>query len=113
MDFKIGDFVCPITSSEVFRIVISPKGTSFGFSDDEIMVLALGEDSLNYRNNLIHGAYYVKVTPSKELIEDAKEKLRRSLLAERKAGYRYVDNLTFIEISDRLKEYEQELTRIS
>jgi hypothetical protein len=108
-ELKVGDFAHVLNEYEARRIVISPNGLNYGYAKNEVVVLALGKDSQDYGNNVIRGNMYIKISPSKELIKDAKEKLTKSLLAERKANRKYIDNLTFIEISARLREYEQQI----
>jgi len=109
MDFKAGDFVHCSGMPEETRIVIHPTGIGLGHTEKEIMVLALGESSKGYYNNVIRGSGYVKTTPSKKLVEDAKDKIKKSLLSIRRNGHIYVDNLTYIEITARLREYEKEI----
>ena len=110
---KVGDFAFANGDPECPRIIVN-LDSNFRARHNETGVLAMSPDVQNDRPNIIFGKWdsYYKTQPTKELIEKAREALKKSLLFNNKQkGLCYIDNLTYIEICARLREYEQELTR--
>jgi len=103
MDFNVGDFVAIKDEPEQTRLVTSNTtlGTKYAYATNGIMVIYLDV----FVKYTVHGVrtWYEKIQPSKKLIERAKANLKNCY--NKKA----IDNLTYVEICARLKEYEQEL----
>jgi hypothetical protein len=109
MDFRVGDFVVIKAHPTSFRIithlVVPPSPHGWDWSKDFGVLYLLDEATGRIEYVWAHGTKtaYEKVSPTKELVESAKAQLKKAYKIKR------VDNLTFIEITARLKEYESQL----
>lgn len=105
MSFKVGDFVSIGDEGGGLRIVANPKkdyGNYFGIEVETIVLSRKYFIPKSGETTHVKESYYEKIEPTKELVNMAKIEVKATY--ERKK----IDNLTFIEISARLREYEQQ-----
>jgi hypothetical protein len=111
VDCKAGDFAHTRKNKRSYRFVIgnSENFSYFYYKRGGLAVVYLDKDSVKDEMDWMvreDTSFYVKIKPTKRLLLYAKKQLKKI------HRHGQIDNLTFVELSDKLRQHEQR-TRIS
>jgi len=98
-EFKVGDFVAVAHQMEQTRLIIWPAGENRGWGLGNAILIYLNRNV----NSVVFGSRntYVKIQPTEKLLRRAKRNINRIFKNKE------IDNLTYIELLDKLNEHQR------